>query len=183
MGDPWRIGLLLGAVANLANAAWMLVDPAGWYLYLPAAVPDTGPFNAHFVRDVGSAFAVMGLALAFGALRPCCTRSCTSPIRRRAACPRATGGSTCRASTCPRSSCSASPRWPRARRRGILHDAPAPRPRARCAPREPAGAPLRMGRRPSPRRRSGRSRPCIPRCACRPSTRPVIRSSASPSGW
>src|SRR5579885_3133362 len=70
MGDPWRIGLLLGAVANLANAAWMLVDPAGWYLYLPAAVPDTGPFNAHFVRDVGSAFAVMGLALAFGALRP-----------------------------------------------------------------------------------------------------------------
>src|SRR5579884_1052612 len=70
MGDPWRIGLLLGAVANLANAAWMLVDPAGWYLYLPAAVPDTGPFNAHFVRDVGSAFAVMGLALACGALRP-----------------------------------------------------------------------------------------------------------------
>src|SRR5579885_1915628 len=66
MGDPWRIGLLLGAVANLANAAWMLVDPAGWYLYLPAAVPDTGPFNAHLVRDVGRAFAVLGRALASG---------------------------------------------------------------------------------------------------------------------
>jgi len=57
-------------VSNLANAAWMLADPAGWYAGLPAAVPDTGPLNTHFVRDVGSAFAVMGFALLLAAVRP-----------------------------------------------------------------------------------------------------------------
>src|SRR5262249_23961446 len=30
----------------------------------------TGPFNAHFVRDIGAAFAMMGAALLAGALRP-----------------------------------------------------------------------------------------------------------------
>src|SRR5262249_50497726 len=48
----------------------MLAAPAGWYARLPAAVPDTGPFNSHFVRDIGSAFAVVGVALVAGALRP-----------------------------------------------------------------------------------------------------------------
>jgi hypothetical protein len=55
---------------NLANAAWMLAAPADWYARLPAAVPDTGPFNAHFVRDIGSAFAMMGAALVAGAVWP-----------------------------------------------------------------------------------------------------------------
>jgi hypothetical protein len=68
--DPWRWPLLLLGAANLANAAWMLAAPANWYARLPAAVPDTGPFNAHFVRDIGSAFAVVGCALVVGALRP-----------------------------------------------------------------------------------------------------------------
>ena len=68
--DPWRWALGLFAAANLANAAWMLADPAGWYATLPAAVPDTGPLNTHFVRDIGSAFAVMGCALLMAAARP-----------------------------------------------------------------------------------------------------------------
>jgi hypothetical protein len=68
--DPWLWALGLFGVSNLANAAWMLADPAGWYAGLPAAVPDTGPLNTHFVRDVGSAFAVMGFALLLAAVRP-----------------------------------------------------------------------------------------------------------------
>jgi hypothetical protein len=68
--DPWTWALAVFAVANLANAAWMLFDPAGWYAGLPAAVPDTGPLNPHFVRDVGSAFAVMGIGLLWAAFRP-----------------------------------------------------------------------------------------------------------------
>jgi len=68
--DPWWWVLVVFALGNLANAAWMLADPAGWYAGLPAAVPDTGPLNAHFVRDIGSAFAVMGAALLLAAARP-----------------------------------------------------------------------------------------------------------------
>ncbi len=44
------------AIANIANGLWMLAAPAGWFADLPAAVPDTGPFNAHFVRDLGVVF-------------------------------------------------------------------------------------------------------------------------------
>jgi len=69
-GDPWFWALGLFGLANLANAAWMLIDPAHWYANLPAAVPDTGPLNLHFVRDIGSAFAVMGGALRAAAVRP-----------------------------------------------------------------------------------------------------------------
>jgi hypothetical protein len=68
--DPWWWVLVVFALGNLANAGWMLLDPAGWYAGLPAAVPDTGPLNAHFVRDVGSAFGVMGVALLLAAARP-----------------------------------------------------------------------------------------------------------------
>src|SRR6266487_2284882 len=50
---------------NLANGLWMLLAPAGWYLHLPAAVPDTGPLNPHFVRDVGAAFVTIGAVTLF----------------------------------------------------------------------------------------------------------------------
>ena len=66
----WRWGLTLLSLGNLGNALWMLADPAGWYRDLPAAVPDTGPFNQHFVRDIGSAFFVMSVALLWAAWRP-----------------------------------------------------------------------------------------------------------------
>lgn len=68
--SPWTIGLALAGVGTLAHAAWMLVDPAGWYANLPAAVPDTGPLNRHFVRDIGGAFAATGVAFLWAALRP-----------------------------------------------------------------------------------------------------------------
>jgi len=64
----WVLGVL--AVLNLANGVWMIAAPASWYTGLPAAVPDTGPLNEHFVRDIGSAFVVMGCALGAGAARP-----------------------------------------------------------------------------------------------------------------
>ena len=69
-GDRWFWALGVFGLANLANGAWMLVDPAHWYANLPAAVPDTGPLNLHFVRDVGSAFAVMGGSLLAAAVWP-----------------------------------------------------------------------------------------------------------------
>ena len=45
---------------NVANGVWMLVAPYSWYADLPAAVPDTGPFNLHFIRDIGVTFALLG---------------------------------------------------------------------------------------------------------------------------
>jgi hypothetical protein len=68
--DSWTIVLGLAALGNLANAAWMLADPVHWYQNLPAAVPDFGPLNEHFVRDIGCAFAVQGLALGAAAFLP-----------------------------------------------------------------------------------------------------------------
>jgi hypothetical protein len=48
----------------------MLADPAGWYERVPAAVPDTGPLNLHFVRDIGSMYVTMAAALFWAAARP-----------------------------------------------------------------------------------------------------------------
>jgi hypothetical protein len=68
--DAWFWALAIFGIGNLVNAAWMLADPAGWYTNLPAAVPNTGPLNLHFVRDIGCAFAVMGCGLLVAAARP-----------------------------------------------------------------------------------------------------------------
>ena len=57
----WALATL-GAVTAL-NAAWMLIHPETWFRDLPAAVPDFGPYNAHFVRDIGCAFGTVALAL------------------------------------------------------------------------------------------------------------------------
>lgn len=67
-GLGWLL-LVFGAL-TLGNAAWMLVDPLLWYHELPAEVPDFGPFNPHFVRDIGCAFATVGVALVWAALSP-----------------------------------------------------------------------------------------------------------------
>ena len=52
---------LLGA-GSLANGAWMLAAPTGWFVTVPAAVTDTGPVNEHFVHDLGLVFLIAGLA-------------------------------------------------------------------------------------------------------------------------
>jgi len=68
--DLWFFGLAALAAGTAANAVWMLLAPAAWYRDLPAGVPDTGPYNAHFVRDIGCAFATMAVAFALAAWRP-----------------------------------------------------------------------------------------------------------------
>ncbi|MBC8030296.1 MAG: hypothetical protein H7Z16_09310 [Pyrinomonadaceae bacterium] len=62
-----KVIYLVFSLLNLFNGAWMLLFPQSWYTDLPAAVPHTGPFNAHFVRDLGVAFLVAGVAFAWSA--------------------------------------------------------------------------------------------------------------------
>lgn len=66
MAKRW-IAAVLGGVA-LVNGAVMLIDGPGWYDAAPG-VADTGPYNPHFVADVGAAFFIAGLALAARAWR------------------------------------------------------------------------------------------------------------------
>lgn len=60
--------LILGLL-TLANAGWMLATPESWYWAIPG-VPDRGPFNQHFVRDIGLIYALCGAAFVWGALHP-----------------------------------------------------------------------------------------------------------------
>jgi hypothetical protein len=59
---------VLGAIAAL-NGAIMLIAGERWFETTPG-VADTGPFNPHFVADVGAAYAVAGLSLLARAIRP-----------------------------------------------------------------------------------------------------------------
>lgn len=52
------IAAVLG-VYHGSNGLYMLVAPHSWFL---GAATDTGPFNHHFVIDVGVAFLAAGLA-------------------------------------------------------------------------------------------------------------------------
>ena len=65
--SPWSILLVLLGALQIANALWMLIAPESWYAVLPAGVPDTGPLNVHFVRDIGCAFLATGFALVWAA--------------------------------------------------------------------------------------------------------------------
>ena len=67
--DGWGILLWVLALLNFANGLWMLADPKLWYTDLPAGVPDFGPYNEHFVRDLGAVFICLGAALAWAARR------------------------------------------------------------------------------------------------------------------
>jgi hypothetical protein len=55
------VALILG-LALAANGLIMLGLPAEWYAAVPC-VSETGPFNPHFVRDIGVAYLVCGAAL------------------------------------------------------------------------------------------------------------------------
>ena len=44
------------------NGAFMLIDGARWYDTVPG-LAHTGPFNPHFVADIGAAYLVAGAAL------------------------------------------------------------------------------------------------------------------------
>ncbi|MGH8595054.1 MAG: hypothetical protein ACREXT_00185 [Gammaproteobacteria bacterium] len=59
---------LLGLTFTL-NGLAMFLAPETWYALTPG-VPETGPFNPHFVRDVGCAYLVCGGALLALVFRP-----------------------------------------------------------------------------------------------------------------
>lgn len=56
-------------IPTLLNGLAMLVAGSHWYASVPG-VADTGPFNPHFVQDIGLAFLMAGVALAARAWRP-----------------------------------------------------------------------------------------------------------------
>jgi uncharacterized protein YjeT (DUF2065 family) len=60
------VALILG-LGLAANGLFMLAAPADWYVTVPG-VTETGPFNAHFVRDIGAAYLVAGATLMWLAL-------------------------------------------------------------------------------------------------------------------
>jgi hypothetical protein len=59
----------LMGVAAFANGIIMLVSPEAWYVLVPG-VTDTGPFNQHFVRDIGIVFLFVGTGFLLGAAMP-----------------------------------------------------------------------------------------------------------------
>ena len=61
-----RVLLLVLGGLHLANGVAMLVAPMSWYEAVPG-VTGTGPFNHHFILDVGMAFIASGGLLALGA--------------------------------------------------------------------------------------------------------------------
>jgi hypothetical protein len=58
----------LGAAGAL-NGLFMLADGARWYDSVPG-LAHTGPYNAHFVADIGAAYLVASLGLIARAWRP-----------------------------------------------------------------------------------------------------------------
>jgi len=62
------VAVLMGFLA-LANGVFMLVSPDAWYFAVPG-VTDTGPFNQHFIRDIGLIFLFVGTAYLVGVMEP-----------------------------------------------------------------------------------------------------------------
>ena len=56
-------------VLSVVNGSIMLLAGPSWYASVPGA-SETGPYNPHFVQDIGAAFLVAGLALGARAWRP-----------------------------------------------------------------------------------------------------------------
>jgi len=58
-----RIVAVLLAILLAGNGLVMLFAGPWWYDHVPGVIA-TGPYNAHFVRDIGSAYLVAGGAMA-----------------------------------------------------------------------------------------------------------------------
>jgi hypothetical protein len=56
-------------VALEANGVFMLVSPENWY-FTVSGVTSPGPFNQHFVRDIGLIFLFLGGAFLAGLAQP-----------------------------------------------------------------------------------------------------------------
>ncbi len=63
-----RIVAALLGLGGATNGAFMLAAPPLWYDSVPG-LAHTGPFNAHFVSDIGVAYLVASLALVARAWR------------------------------------------------------------------------------------------------------------------
>jgi hypothetical protein len=64
-----RVLAVLLALAMAGNGLVMLAAGRWWYGAVPG-VPEAGPFNPHFVKDVGAAYLVAGAGFAWLAARP-----------------------------------------------------------------------------------------------------------------
>lgn len=60
-----RVSLVVLGLIHLINGLYMLVAPAAWYASVPG-VTATGPFNHHFITDIGFAFAASGVGMIAG---------------------------------------------------------------------------------------------------------------------
>jgi hypothetical protein len=60
------LGLMIG-ISQIGLGLWLIIAPQAFYATVPG-VSETGPFNPHFVRDIGCAFFVAGAGLAWLAL-------------------------------------------------------------------------------------------------------------------
>lgn len=58
----------IGCLLSLVTGVWMLFFPLSWYTNFPAAIPHTGSFNSHFIRDLGVANLVWALGFGWCAL-------------------------------------------------------------------------------------------------------------------
>ncbi len=65
----WRALAGILAAFHGLNGLKMVLDPAGWYASVPG-IEHTGPFNGHFVPDIGFAFLTAAVGLGVWALRP-----------------------------------------------------------------------------------------------------------------
>jgi uncharacterized protein YjeT (DUF2065 family) len=69
--------LIMAALNGLflfGNGLFMLVVPSAWYHFVPG-VTHTGPFNQHFIRDIGLIQMFLGAAFGVGIIQPASARS------------------------------------------------------------------------------------------------------------
>jgi len=64
-----KAGALLLGLFLLGNGLFMLAAPADWYFAVPG-VTTTGPFNQHFLRDIGLIYVMIGAGFLAGVARP-----------------------------------------------------------------------------------------------------------------
>lgn len=79
MSTPRKVGQLVLLLQGLLVGGWALIGPRSFYDDFPGFghhwTAPTGPYNEHFVTDVGAAYLALAalalLALAWGDLRSC----------------------------------------------------------------------------------------------------------------
>lgn len=63
------VAAVIVGVAAVLNGLFMLTSPGRWYVSVPG-VTTTGPFNHHFIRDIGLIFLLIGTSFLVGAAKP-----------------------------------------------------------------------------------------------------------------